>query len=284
MDTNETTTATYEVPEQNLFRLKAALDKLIRKAEKLGVGSISYTVGNPKDKVVASRKEVVEGDADEAHHVNSAGEAVRYIRIYPVTVTGTTPRLAGWTFVATLEHAGEAGNILRCVPGFTLPLSFRTVAPACDHCRVQRRRLDTFVVRNEAGEHLQIGRNCVQDFVGGKDPQAVTKMAEYMRSAAELGEGATGGGGGGPDRAELVAFMAQTAAVVRKDGFLGRGAARDSYVPKVATADVVWNLLFPSSAEARTEAFKAYAKEYAPTEADIQTAKNTIDWVRGLGK
>ncbi len=268
---NETTTATYEIPEANLFRLKAALDKLVRKAEKLGVGSISYTVGEPKDVV-----EIIE---------NNAGNKVeKWRRYFPVTVTGTTPRLAGWTFVATLEHAGEAGNILRCVPGYTVPVEFRSVAPACNHCKVQRRRLDTFVVRSDSGEYLQIGRNCVQDFVGGKDPQDVTKMAEYLRSAAELGEGATGGGGGGPDRAELVAFMAQTAAVVRKDGFIGRGAAKNSYEPVMATADVVWNLMFPSAEEARTEAYKTYAKEYAPTEADIKTAEDTIDWVRGLGK
>lgn len=262
MNTNETTAATYEIPEANLFRLKAALDKLVRKAEKLGVGSISYVVGQAKDVEV-----------DEV-----------WTRYFPVTVTGTTPRLSGWTFVATLEHAGEAGNILRCVPGYTVPVDFRSVAPACDHCRVQRRRLDTFVVRNEAGEHKQVGRNCVQDFVGGQDPQDVTKMAEYLRTAAELGEGASEGGGGGPDRAALLTFMAQTAACVRKDGFLGRGAARESYTPVMATADIVWNLLFPSREEAAKDAFKAYAKEYAPTAADFATAEKTIEWVRGLNK
>lgn len=262
-----TTTTTYSVPEKNIAKLRVTLDKLVKKAAKLSVGAVSYAVGEFKD--VVSNETDAFGNAFE-----------RWTRYYAVAVTGERPVLSGWEFVATLQHAGEAGNVLRCIPGVELPKEFRNAAPACSHCKVQRRRIDTFVVRNEAGEHKQIGRNCVQDFVGGKDPQEVAKLAEYLQLAADAcGESEGAIGGREVVRFGNLVFMAQAAAVIRTLGFISRTKAREAYEPMQATSDTVFELLEPSREQRQTRQWQELSKLCEVTEADIKVANETIDWV-----
>lgn len=85
-----------------------------------------------------------------------------------ITVSGETPVLAGWEFLATLTT--DAGAVVtRVVPGAEVDLSaFRTRTGECDHCGTVRTRKDTFVVRNvETGEMRQVGSTCVSAFLGG---------------------------------------------------------------------------------------------------------------------
>ncbi len=267
-------TTNYKVPEANLPKLRTRLDKIVKKASKLGLPEISYVVGDYVDTCI-NAKEVA------AANPNYPVKAV-WVRFYDVAVTGETPRLGGWAFAATLQHAGEAGNILRAVPGVQLPVGFRTVEPACDHCQTQRRRVDTFVVCSEAEGYKQVGRNCLQDFVGGKDPQAAAAMAEYLTQAAEAcGDAEEGyGSGGGSPRYGIEAFLAQAAACIRVDGFMSRTKAREAFEPVESTADAVASIFNPPVVFGEVPAkFKAWAKTVAVTAADVKTGEEALAWV-----
>ena len=48
----------------------------------------------------------------------------RQMKFFKVKVIGESPKLAGWKFIATIEHK-DAGNIIRAVPGH--PVSFASV-------------------------------------------------------------------------------------------------------------------------------------------------------------
>jgi hypothetical protein len=275
---------TYSIPEIHLDGLKDKLDKIKRKSKKLGLDVVEYEIGSlPVDKPFyrdPDGRERPFGEKEAAHHL----KPTFYRRYFTVTVYGKPPTLAGWTFVATLQHlvddSGSPMNVLRIVPGFVdqLPAKYRTSTPACDHCKLARKRKDTYVVRNEeTGEWKQIGSTCLDDFLGGADPQDIARSLEWIFQALADAQESEGGAGGGSDRGAalwpLSQFLTWTASVIRINGWLSRGKARD--MGGTATADVV-DYLFTSKSREAEEA----RVEYAPTEADEKTAEETIAYVR----
>jgi len=229
---------TYRVPEENLPRLRERTEKLARRARKLGVGAVAISVS----------EEV------EIQKISEEGVVKRIVRWHTVTVSGTAPKLAGWTFVGTLQHLdGVDGNVLRTVPGEAMPVVYRAAASECDHCQTNRRRKDTFVVRSDAGEHKQVGRQCIADFLGHTDPHQIASFAEYLFSIGEACEESEGFGGDGGVRSEyidLATFLGYVSACMRVSGWISRKAARafnEAGGSKRATADEAFSAMFPSS-------------------------------------
>ena len=68
------------------------------------------------------------------------GRILKYdYKVLLVTVTGETPKLAGWSLVAKVEYI-EDERLICCVPGESCPEEFRTRGTECDHCKYQRTR------------------------------------------------------------------------------------------------------------------------------------------------
>ena len=218
--------ASYAIPEHVLPALRARLDPLVRRADKLGV-PLAYEVGEPVDTALGTG-------------------AVR--RAYPVTISGDAPRLAGWRLIAALSHI-DGAVIIRAVPGQDddIPHAYRTEPPACDHCRLARQRANTYVLAHEDGRITRVGSSCLADFLGHVDPHSLTAWLEVMlaaRAACEQGEDEERGGGGEAWRWSLSAFLSVTARMIRQHGWLGRTKARESGDPSaMPTADRVLHVL-----------------------------------------
>jgi hypothetical protein len=257
--------ASYRIPEGNLLPLRERLTALNKKALKLAVPPILLTET---------------GRADEPYTVKTAfGPETRYRTWVTVDLEGVAPKLAGYTFVATLDHATEAGVILRTVPGESLPASYREAAPVCEHCGTIRRRTETFVVRDAAGTLKQVGRNCLADFLGHKDPHAIAAWATLLGAFATVVSGAEeegffGGGYGGSSKVGVGYFTAVTVAMIERWGWLGRAKARET--EGWATADRVTGYIF-----AKTEKDREHFK-IAVTDAHEAEAAAVIEWARGL--
>jgi hypothetical protein len=138
---NDTTTQTYKVPSANLPGLVAHIEKLNKKVEKLlkkgfEASPVVLTVGPA---IVEKRiKTEIYGCPREIEKI-----------FFPVTIVAQTIKVAGWEFVATLQHE-EGGTIVRAVPGATIEgelASFRNVGNVCNHCGFDRKRNDTFILR-----------------------------------------------------------------------------------------------------------------------------------------
>jgi hypothetical protein len=87
--------------------------------------------------------------------------------LYDVEFTGEAPKHNGWTFLATLDWDENAGLIVRTAPGVHSVDREGLREGWCDHCRKDRIRRETFLVKNEeTGEEKQIGRSCIKDFLG----------------------------------------------------------------------------------------------------------------------
>jgi len=115
-----------------------------------------------------------------AGHVDrpAADDATRLVRYLHLDVEAPVPSHSQWEFVAVLVHTDE-GNILRTVPGFTLPPEVRDRPNFCDHCQTKRVRNDTYIVRHTVdGRIMQVGSSCLQEFLG----TATTLMTKVVES------------------------------------------------------------------------------------------------------
>ena len=120
MMTNET----YEIDAGRIEDAKKHIAKVAKKAKKLGVTAPTLTVLKMFIKTLK--------DVD--------GEEREYERAI-VEISGETPRLAGWRLTGVVEPATETSNLVKSVPGETMPEMYRTNNPRnCDHCKVDRRR------------------------------------------------------------------------------------------------------------------------------------------------
>ena len=276
----------FRVPGENLGELKSRMARLQKRAAKLNVGSVGF-------------EEVGTEEWREGENINSGsttyykpGEVMdvrvtvptgRVRIVHLIRVFGEAPKLAGWEFVAVVQHlrndSGEAiGNILRIVPGCEkkVPEKYRNAETWCDHCKTSRRRIDTFVVMNEAGETKQVGRNCLVDFLGHASPEAYARMAEYLLDASELGRMAEGdgfGGGRGELMADLNEVLVKTSAVIRLHGWVSRKTAMT--YGKNSTSNTVSNWIFDRKFDAKKEGLKI-------EERDREMATECQEWMEVL--
>lgn len=73
----------------------------------------------------------------------------------------------GWEFIAALDYT-KNGNIIRNISGEEIPERYRKAKPICEHCKTNRYRKYTFLVKNtETGELKQVGKGCLKDFTHG---------------------------------------------------------------------------------------------------------------------
>ena len=286
----------YRVPEGNLEALQAKVDRMNRRAAKLGMSPLVLAVVGEEFEVVERRRGGVDYTGNDFELDESAarpGDArvwFERVRIVLVTLTGECPRVNGWAMAATIQHE-DGGNILRTVPGFeaVLPLRFREVTRACEHCGMDRQRNDTYVLQRviEAGlggaeEWKQVGRNCLADFLRSTNAAGLAEWAEVL---ADL-DGHFGcfedeefaGGGRGERYVGALAYLAQVACCIRADGWLSRGKAKEMF-GVTATADDAMGLMDQKTWDKLDAAAKA---KYTPNEADGARAAAAIAWAQAL--
>lgn len=206
MLTLETTVLSrYRMTQRGFALVSAQIATLNKRAKKIGVPPIEAQVVSVED----------ETDDD--------GNVISYV---VVELSGIAPVISGWRFVCVIAHS-EEGNILRYVPPFTsqsVSEKYRTAAPSCDHCKLTRRRNDTYVLRNELDEEIQVGRNCLRDFTGHENPFALAEYAEMIGGLGDFIDSkkdTVGGGyssGSGKHYWNLAQVLAIAASVIRENG------------------------------------------------------------------
>lgn len=245
----------YRVYASELGGFAKKIAKANKQAAKLGVEGVTVTFH--EEGTVATGKDIFDNTV--------------YSTVHYVAVTGDRPKLAGYEFIATIQHEGDAGNILREVPGQDkVDLSvFRFAENTCDHCGHDRQRNNTYVVRHENGAVKRVGSTCLKDFLGGVDPHAAARYAEYL---AELDAALSDDddereffGGGGPKVYDLKTYLSHVAAVLRTNGWVARSSG------EYATADQASANMFSR----KNDQYRIHV-----TERDEQDAERTIEFVR----
>lgn len=235
----------YSVPEANLGTLKLKIDKLNKRAKKVGAEPVGLKVEFDCVKhlcqVSASGRDcwLTQAEIDANHakcKLNSSyflalptGEKMAW---YKVQVSGSTPKYDGWKFVAKLEAVttddGLTQNLIKTVPGEECPVEYADKIGCCDQCGKKRRRTATFVVAHEDGQFKVVGRNCIGDFLGGQDPEQIARLAEWMAELEAMGGESEDyfGGGCAPTGEYLSEFLGWVAALIAKVGWVSKSSAQ----------------------------------------------------------
>lgn len=220
---------TYLIPEPNVEKFRSKIEQLNRRAKKLGLAPlVAADAGVHEERTVrkVGKKEIVT------------------VRLYrKVILTGERPKLNGWTMLGTVEHdtGGDSElNVLRNAPKQTVPETYRTAPNVCDHCKTKRRRRDTFIIEKD-GEVCQIGRNCLQDFIGDINPKGIAWYYELWHDPTAM---LPSGDNTSKDYAPIEDYLAAVHAAIRVEGFVSRTAARFSE-NVCSTAGLAWAVLNP---------------------------------------
>lgn len=256
----------YVIPEENKADVEKKVEALNRRAVKLGVSPI--TISWAHDHTQTWKVERVEGSPEYGYN-----EFAR--QWLACTVEGAAVRIAGYAFLATLHHTTD-GNIIAAVPGRDVPREFRNAPSACGHCRTTRTRSATYLLEELAtGRVTQVGRDCLQDFLGN-DPHKLGAWAEMLGAFASWfipmeDEGHR-------PRTEwafsLEHFLGAVAGVIRMDGWVSKKRAQESN--DAATASTSWGwLTVLAGTKTEREMTARYGTE---PDADRATVALVIEW------
>lgn len=244
----------YQIHERNLAQLQLQVTKLTRRALRLKLPPITLTIGQHTN----------------VPHPDNANEL---LRVFAVEVTGDTPRINGWSFVASILH-DEGNNVVRKVQGETLPDDIHTRSSMCEHCNVNRRRNCTFLLRHEAGELKQVGSTCLRDFLGHTSPHDLASWAEQALNISDLCDAATGlhwlGGGTTFVRMSLPVFLNQVAEQAIRYGFKGK---KDVGLGEKTTAMYALDMLFPGLASGVKP-----VEIFTPSDEAVALAEKAREW------
>ena len=243
------------IPESRIEELKFKVAKLNKRAAKIGVAPISVELTGQMKR-----------DETDYPHV---------CIMFEIILNGETPKFDGWKLLAVLQHDPNLdANIVKTVPGETIPEGYRTRPGVCDHCGYTRIRKETFVVQHDGGDVKQVGRQCVADFLGHGDPRRFVKTYEWFAEAAEWGHGYSGLR---DDREtfSLEAFVAMTNAVIRRYGWVSSAKAYETGNTSTATEVL----------EQLNSTRRAYLKRdqlVDSLETDVEYAKKVILWAKSI--
>jgi hypothetical protein len=161
----------FKIPSRNIELVKDFVAKLNNKALKFSLPSIVLNIG---DKIVSSW-------TDE-NGLEKASVS------YPVSVSLPEIKINGYSFLASINHA-DTGNLVKKSPSFhsfNIPEKYFVITPYCEHCNVNRRRNDTFLLLNYITQEIkQIGRNCLADFLG-HDVTNFLRVAEFANMVSSM--------------------------------------------------------------------------------------------------
>ncbi len=261
----------YEISPFALEILEEKIERLNRRAKKLGVEKVRL-------------EEVGRETREGTKILPFQQKSVKYeYEVILMKVHGPTPKLEGWTLVAKVEILGEE-RLIKCVPGEECPEEYRTRGLDCDHCKSSRRRTNVFVLRHEDGRHVQVGRQCISDFLGGVSPEHLLAVAALNLSLSEeMGEAEEGLGGWGGGWCEHFAepheFLTAVSICIRRLGWLSRSAAA---FEGSATADDAWHLLNPPTDDKGRQGWEKWVEknDLHYQERDNELAKEALEWAK----
>lgn len=214
----------YIIPVVNLPELQAKLTKLNRRATRIGCEPVGYVE-------LARRMESV---SHQVQHDEGGGHQETKTReVAEIQIHGTSPRLAGWEFIGRIEvvQAKEPGSepvtLLYAAPGKQIPQACRDQPHHCDHCNTLRIRRDTYIVAQaETGETKRVGRNCLRDFLGHKDPNQIAAFLQEIHDLIAHVRGDHSGAGWSDPMLPLTMLLPQTIAIVRVLGWMSAKQAQ----------------------------------------------------------
>ena len=162
--------------------------------------------------------------------------------------------MAGWRLIGVIaadavDKDGHAVPMVTNVPGETFSGTV-TDAALCQHCQTRRYRTETFLVQHDDGRIVQVGRQCIRDFLG-HDPAGILAGLDAFRSLVISDSERESWGASAPVMYSPDEIIAASARIVAKVGwYVSKAKAVESLEdedrkPLSSTASDTWDLLRP---------------------------------------
>lgn len=194
-------------------------------------------------------------------------------KYFEFTVQGERPKLNGWQLIAVVEPLESGENLLKVVPGCDVPVKFREINTTCEHCNTNRRRKQVFLVKHDDGTIRRVGRNCLQDFLGGQSPESIVAAAELLIEAASIpSEDYDYDGPHGRKHVDVVHFVAVARIVSRRFGWVSRANAQPG---QSSTADIA-SLICMSGLGAARQLIEEFGLQ--AEQVDVEYAEQAVEW------
>lgn len=175
---NKMITRTFTISPVNLDMVKARLDKLSKKAVKLGI---------PVPVITETREW-----KEKKVKINNLGkEIIEWKPRLDVTVSSEEIKYGEYTHIASLDHTIGTSPIINMVPGYTLPETYYNAGCNCDHCGINRYRKNTYIFKSIDG-YKQVGSSCLKEFFG-IDPTANLEFVKSLNDISEWNDESFGG-------------------------------------------------------------------------------------------
>lgn len=193
-----------------------------------------------------------------------------------VELQGEMPVLAGYSFMATLEHVDSNEVMVRRMPGSDESIDltvYRTADPLnCDHCGHRRQRKDTYVVADETGVTSQVGSSCLADFLGHSNPLA---YAHLIGEVSEVFEGMPKG----ERLIHTLEYVTHVALMIGLHGWVSGDRAFQMDIESTKNAAMT-NMI---NMQIRKHHSRTGQPLWTvPTPSDAELAEKALEWIREL--
>lgn len=241
----KTINKTYEIPEQNLPSLKEKLDKVNKKCAKLGFPPFEV-------KVIS---------------ISSNTEDTFVYRILTIEISGTIPKIAGYTFCGSIQHLQNSeDNIVKEVKETKIPDKFRN-RRCCDHCNINRYRTETYILKSNNGNYFQVGSSCLKDFLG-HDPESGISICQYIIEIEEKIESFNFDSGAlNKTHLYLPTFLKYVAFCIRNYGWVSKKESQET--GKTSTVFQVFHVI-------------DLKEKNIFSDSDIRIAEQSLEWAKSL--
>jgi hypothetical protein len=253
----------YAINETVMDKLELKLKKIQKKCEKYGFEFKYEKKGEEFRKV---------------RHEDNYSDT--FEKFYLVEASGTA-KIDGWEFIATIEHT-ELGNVIRSFQTkIAVPLEYREVKSKCDHCKTNRARKDTYLVMNESGEFLQLGKTCLMDYTHALDAESVTAYLSLF-DELEAHDGCSEGGTGIGRYIYRDDYMRIACEMIRLYGFVSY--AKSQEFGWTSTVNRVDDVYFPSTSKQQQEFKKElHERGFDPGSETVKTrVAEVLAWAQSL--
>jgi hypothetical protein len=181
--------------------------------------------------------------------------------------------LSSWELIASLEHLGDAGNVVYSRNAAEIPAKYRaTDFTLCEHCNVKRARNKTLIVRHvETSEYKQVGTSCLKDFLG-HDVGALLTLIENTLGGLQSATSSLSSEEHNASRQymSIVDVVAWSLAAVRYQGRYVSSANSNSFagLRHASTATAIQITMGDPSAD----------QTFSPLPSDFEMASIAVDW------
>lgn len=198
-------------------------------------------------------------------------------------IEGRLPKVEGYQLVAVLDHETlppivnktpfAIGNEIEINP------KFRKRSPVCEHCDTARRRKETFLLLEEVtGKIIQVGRNCLADFIRDTSVSTLTFASEVLRALAPEEDVWEPSEGRSPlPMFPIGSFLRDAAMMITLFGFRSAGAAYDYQT--TSTADDLRQFYFTKDPERRREMRKLINDKIEEFPKISESVKRHQEWM-----